>query len=179
MDTIILGLLILKSRTIYELRERINKGLNMMYSSSMGSIQAAVKKLLEYEYIVYNEKVDNGKYKKIYSITAAGNEYFIQWVNTPMQASQSKDPELVKLYFMGLSDKTTRIERIENYIKSLAEVYQTIKYIYEESKSFQAEEKDIDIVNYQLLSAKYGVDTIKFLIDWYSQLLKDIKEGRI
>ncbi len=32
MDNIILGLLLLSSRTIYQLRERIDKGLNMMYS---------------------------------------------------------------------------------------------------------------------------------------------------
>ena len=67
MDNIILGLLLLSSRTIYQLRERIDKGLNMMYSSSMGSIQAAIKKLLNCGYIQYEEAVENGKYKKIYS----------------------------------------------------------------------------------------------------------------
>ena len=55
MDNIILGLLLLSSRTIYQLRERIDKGLNMMYSSSMGSIQAAIKKLLNCGYIQYEE----------------------------------------------------------------------------------------------------------------------------
>ncbi len=43
MDNIILGLLLLESRTIYQLRERIRKGMDLMYSSSMGSIQAAIK----------------------------------------------------------------------------------------------------------------------------------------
>ena len=64
MDNIILGLLLLSSRTIYQLRERIDKGLNMMYSSSMGSIQAAIQKLLNCGYIQYEEAVENGKYKK-------------------------------------------------------------------------------------------------------------------
>jgi len=150
-----------------------------MYSSSTGSIQAAIKKLLVNGYITYEEKVDNRKYRKIYSITPSGNEYFMQWVNTPMQASQNKDPELAKLYFMGFSDKTTRIERMENYIKSINEAYQVMKFIYEEGKSFQMEEKHRYIVNYQLLSAKYGVDALKFHIDWYTQLLEDMKEGKI
>ena len=43
MENIILGLLLLKNRTIYELRKRINDGLNLMYSCSTGSIQAAIK----------------------------------------------------------------------------------------------------------------------------------------
>ena len=44
MDNIILGLLLMCNRTIYQLRERIDKGINLMYSSSMGSIQAAIRK---------------------------------------------------------------------------------------------------------------------------------------
>ena len=39
MENIILGLLLLQSRTIYQLRKRINDGLNLMYSCSMGSIK--------------------------------------------------------------------------------------------------------------------------------------------
>ena len=44
MDKLILGLLLLKGRTIYELRDRIAEGMEMMYSASIGSIQAAIKK---------------------------------------------------------------------------------------------------------------------------------------
>lgn len=178
MDTIILGLLILKSRTLYELRERINKGLNMMYSSSTGSIQAAIKKLLVNGYVTYEEIVSNGKYKKIYSITPLGKEYFQNWINTAMKVSQNKDPELAKLYFMGFSEKEKRIERIEIYIQSLLELYNILDCIYKDGKTFQTDEENRDIVNYQLLSAKYGVDILKFQIDWYTQLLENMKEGK-
>ena len=91
MDNIILGILLLSSRTIYQLRERIDKGLNMMYSSSMGSIQAAIKKLLNYGYIQYEETVENGKYKKIYSITESGKQKFIEWVSSPMEKMCIRD----------------------------------------------------------------------------------------
>jgi hypothetical protein len=46
MENIILGLLLMCNRTIYQLRDRIDKGIKLMYSSSMGSIQEAIKKLL-------------------------------------------------------------------------------------------------------------------------------------
>lgn len=35
MDNIILGLLLMDNRTIYQLRERIDKGINLMYITSM------------------------------------------------------------------------------------------------------------------------------------------------
>ncbi len=38
---------------------------NLMYSSGMGSIQAAIKKLLNCGYIKYEEAIENGRYKKI------------------------------------------------------------------------------------------------------------------
>lgn len=43
MDHNIPGPLFLSSRTIHQSHERIGKELNMIYSSSMGSMQAAVK----------------------------------------------------------------------------------------------------------------------------------------
>ena len=83
MDNIILGLLLMCNRTIYQLRERIDKGINLMYSSSMGSIQAAIRKLLNCGFISYEEIVDNGKYKKVYCITESGRQYFFEWINAP------------------------------------------------------------------------------------------------
>lgn len=179
MDNIILGLLLLQSRTIYQLRERINKGLNIMYSSSMGSIQAAIKKLLRNEFIDYEEIVENGKYKKVYSITDNGKKYFIEWVNTPIKTEPIKIPELGKLYFMGFSDKSKRIESIENHILDLNKQYQSMVFIYEEGRKFKAPEAAKDLIKYQLLSAKYGRDILKFNLDWYSQVLVNMKEGTI
>jgi len=179
MDTLILGLLILQSRTVYEIKARISKGLNMMYSDSMGSIQSAIKKLLSNGYIEYVEFVENGKYKKKYSITPLGRDYFNQWINMPIKASQNKGSELAKLYFMGFSEKETRIKRMEEYIQSLTEAYNIMKLIYDEGKIFKMTSENIEIANYQLISAKYGVDTLKFHIDWYINLLNDMKEGKI
>ena len=72
-----LGLLLLSDRTIYGLRDRIGKGLHLMYSSSMGSIQAAVKKLLNTGDICFTEIVEKGRHKKIYSITDNINRQYV------------------------------------------------------------------------------------------------------
>lgn len=47
MDKIILGLLMLKKLTIYELRSIIEMNFTSMCSNSMGSIQAAIKSCLK------------------------------------------------------------------------------------------------------------------------------------
>lgn len=179
MDSLILGLLILKSRTIYEIKEKIKSGLNLMYSNSMGSIQAAIKKLLEKGFIECIECVESGKFKKQYSITEAGREYFEDWINTPMRASQNKNADLSKLYFMGLSDPKTRAERIGTYLQSLQKMYDSLEMIYNEGKKMTVNQDFTDILTYQLLSVKYGMDSILFNIEWYKKLICDIEKGTL
>lgn len=179
MDNIILGLLLMCSRTIYQLRDRINKGINLMYSSSMGSIQTAVKKLLSSGYIDYEEMVENGKYKKVYHITESGKQRFYQWVNAPMEEQSPKSPELAKVYFMGFSDKENRETNIQQHIRYLKEQYTALAAVCEDAKNMEFPEECRDIFNYQLASAVYGRDIIKFNIDWYENLLGKMKEEEI
>lgn len=179
MDSLILGLLILKSRTIYEIKEKIKNGLILMYSDSMGSIQAAIKKLLQKGFIECTEIVESGKLKKQYSITEAGKGYFGKWINTPMRASQNKNADLSKLYFMGLSDQNTRVERISAYIQSLQKTYDMLEIIYNEGKAMAVDQTSTDIFTFQLLSVKYGMDSILFHIEWYKKLICDMEKGAL
>lgn len=178
MDNIILALLYLKNRTIYEIQARFEGNLNLMYSSSMGSIQAAVKKLLKTGCITYNEIVENGKYKKQYIITEIGRERFLQWVNEPFGKAQNKNPELAKLYFMGLSDKENRCNRIREYINSLKKYHTTLELIYEEGKALNPAEEYAELFQFQFTTVKFGVDSTAFEIEWLSQLVADMEQDR-
>lgn len=179
MDNIILGLLLMCDRTIYQLRERINKGINLMYSSSMGSIQAAIKKLLNCGYINYEEMIDNGKYKKVYCITESGKQHFFEWINTPIEEQRPKSPELAKVYFMGFSDKKNRETSVQQHLVFLKEQYSVLEAICEEVKNIDVSEEHKDILNYQFVSALYGKDLIKFNIDWFENLLGKMRNGEI
>lgn len=179
MDNIILGLLLLSSRTIYQLRERIDKGLNMMYSSSMGSIQAAIKKLLNCGYVQYEEVIENGKYKKIYSLTDSGKQHFIEWVSMPMEIQSSKNPELAKLYFMGFSTKEKREAGLQEYISKLKEQYDVLNAICKEAENVKVPDKNKDILHYQFTAARYGKDFMKFNIEWYQKLLDEMRGSKI
>ena len=179
MDNIILGLLLMCNRTIYQLRDRISKGINLMYSSSMGSIQAAVKKLLNCGYISYEEIIDNGKYKKIYCITESGKQHFYEWINAPLEEQSPKIPELAKVYFMGFSDKKNRETSIQQHLMYLKEQYNVLATICDNVKNIDVLEEHKDILNYQFVSALYGKDIIKFNIDWFENLLEKMRNGEI
>lgn len=175
MDNVILGLLLLSNRTIYQLRDRIAKGMDLMFSSSMGSIQAAIKKLSASGYIGFTEIVEQGKYKKVYHITDSGRQHFMEWVNAPMEAHGAKFPELTKVYFMGFAEEANRTASIEQHLAFLRQQYAILNTICQEAAQMQVSEEFADILHYQALSAIYGRDMMKFNIDWFENLLESMR----
>ena len=120
----------------------------------MGSIQAAVKKLLNCGYISYEEIIDNGKYKKIYCITESGKLHFYEWINAPIEEQNPKIPELAKVYFMGFSDKKNRETSIQQHLMYLIEQYNVLATICDDVKN-------IDVLVAVGKEAKYIVDGAK------------------
>ena len=175
MDHILLGLLLLKSRTIYDLHERVKKGLNLMYSSSMGSIQAAIRKLLASGCIECSEKTENGRRKKLYSITEKGKQEFFDWVDTPLDAQNVRLPNLTKLYFMGFSSRETRKQRLSDYVEELKKQYEALDLICREGETMEVPPESREILQYQLLTARYGRDIMQFNIRWYEKLISEMR----
>ena len=176
MEHIILGLLLLQSRTIYQLRKRINDGLNLMYSCSTGSIQSAIKKLLRHGYIDIGEVTEKSKLKKFYTITDSGKKCFHDWLCRPIDNGATKNPEPSKIYFLGFAEKETRLKLIENHIDGLKKMLSDLEKICDDGATLFGENKDNDIFRYQLQTAIYGRDLMKFNIEWYNRLLKNIEE---
>lgn len=176
MENIILGLLMLRSRTIYQLRKRIDEGLNLMYSCSTGSIQAAIKKLLQNGHITFSEITEKGKLKKIYSITDSGRSSFNAWLASPVDSGAAKNPELAKIYFLGFAEKEIRVRLIAGHIADLKKMHSDLEKICEAGAAYSAENKGNDILYFQLQTAAYGRDLMKFNVEWYNRLLKNIKE---
>ena len=173
MDHLILGLLLLRSRTIYELQQAVSSGLNLMYSSSLGSIQAAIRKLLAENLITSTEIQQGNRLKKLYTISDAGRKAFSDWVETPINAAAARHPELGKLFFMGFSDPAVRRSNIQAVIDGLQQPYAVLCQICREAETMEVPPEARDILHYQAASAQFGRDFMKFQIDWYQTFLKE------
>lgn len=199
VEKIILGLLMMRGMTIYEIKGVINTKLESMCSSSSGSIHSAIRKLMEKEAIACQEEGN----LKVYFITKVGREIFEQWIHEPMIVDKKRDIELSKLFFIGLANPSRREDLMKSYIinlkkqlekleqlqsanivgdKELEEETNTLfngrnrneqgicKVFYERSK----EDISKDIYNYQMITLQHGIDLAKFEIEWYQKLLGGI-----
>jgi DNA-binding PadR family transcriptional regulator len=205
MDKIILGLLMLRRLTVYELRGLIGARLWGICSDSMGSIQSALKKLLAAEMVVFSEYVEKSVNKKRYSITEKGRMEFLAWVQTPARVAGPSTMELGKVLFMGLVPVEKRIALVEEIIAHIedeiskhAEMLENIEpkgatdrfvSFWETDPEYHAgiqaamqstndRENISDILNFQLLTLQYGIDSMQFQADWFKQLRQKLyREG--
>ena len=201
MEYIILGLLLFKSMTVYEIRSYVQKNLTTICSDSLGSIQIAIKKLINKGYITTNEYHERGLVKKKHSITSLGVEHYKEWVGSPINIAKMTNMEESKFYFLGTASKEKRILFLKSYISSLKEQFNKLHVIKECSKgskeitilahlervsnepeitnslSVVSEEKDIrnifeNTYTYQIYLLEYGLNRVKSDISFYERILK-------
>lgn len=195
MDIIILGLLMIKNSTIYEMHKSIETWLFNVSSNSFGSIQAAIKKLTAKEMIGFSEHVENSVNKKVYAITPKGREYFLSSVSSPMR-NKEKNMELSKFFFMGFADQRIWVELIDAYIaelqKELDELEQNKNKLVPEDGMDQAfiesqrgkgvtdeitNERIKNIALFQYATLELGIEQLKFQIGWYENFKQTLAEG--
>jgi len=192
MDLIVLGLLMIRNCTIYEMRKAIETNLTNISSNSIGSIQAAVKKLLGKNMIRFNEYVENSVNKKVYEITDEGKVYFYDSISKPMLYKE-KSMELSKFFFMGFVEKSKRLTLIESYIEELENELATLEQVesavdskpdFDESYVLALQEKgatseltvtDVqEIALFQCAMLDLSIAKIKFEIQWFENFKQNL-----
>ncbi len=201
MDKIILGILMLRRMTAYEIRNVIKNNFKSMCSDSLGSIQVALKKLFELKMVTFEEVVEKGVNKKRYAITDIGQKKLIEWIKIPIDTSKTKNVDFGKLLFMGYVSRNDQKNLIDKIIRSLEEEYKALNSLKE---SIHAEEErkmledylltDIEyqarigtlntgndisenireISRFTLATLDYGIDIAAFNIEWFKKLKERI-----
>jgi len=188
MDKLILGILMLKKLTVYEIRAVIKMNFQAMCSDSMGSIQAAIKRLIDADMIIFSEYVEKSVNKKQYAITEKGREALFEWLQKPANISAAKNMEMGKLLFMGMLPQEKQVPLIEEIIKQLED---DLVYLLEIQKGITQQRKDevimywksntdyyadviekaASIAQFEELTLQHGIDNIKFNIEWFKKLI--------
>lgn len=171
----ILGLLMIKCLTIYEISKTLKGKISPFYSGSYGSIQSAIKKLLNEGSIVYEEQINNGRNNKIYSITNIGKENFMSWLESDIPVFSKKDNTLNRLFFFGFLEKNKQIATLEKYIESLKERLIEFNEYEEEASNKKVSDSVKNIAIFQLKTLEYVIEQIKFDIKWFQKQINKLR----
>ncbi len=165
----------IQSLTIYDLNQAFKQGISLFYSASYGSLQAAVKNLLQKGWIVFEEKVDTGRNKKVYSITETGKVAFYAWMLSEVPENKLEVTALAKIYFLGLIPDINQkklivseiMSKIQTVQEKLSEMNETINQL-EIPDSYQ------EILRYQLKTLDYGIRSHQTAREWFQELLDNL-----
>lgn len=179
MEFVILGLLALRAMTVYELNKALERGISLFYSASLGSINAAIGRLLEKGWVSTEEKIEHGRLKKIFHLTPAGREAFQNWLHSPIETEKVKDPALTRLYFMGFADPQERIHVLEAHLEELRRTLDMLERVHQESADIQPPSGLEDVRRFQMFTLDYGRAFYAFNLAWYQNLLKTLKKDAV
>jgi PadR family transcriptional regulator, regulatory protein AphA len=173
MEFVILGLLMMRSQTVYELNQCFKEGISLFYSASYGSLQTALKKLLDKEWVEFSEEVENGRHKKVYAVLPAGREAFADWMHGETPDNKLEVTSLSKMYFLGLieseEDKRTILREItEKTEKALG----GLEALDRQLELIEVPEDFRDIFRYQRKTLEYGIGAHRFARDFFKRELE-------
>ena len=76
LEYIILGFLMRRKATGYDLKQYMAESTSYFFDASYGSIYPALKRLEEKKFLCSEEQVTGGKFKKLYSVTGELNAVY-------------------------------------------------------------------------------------------------------
>ncbi len=176
MEFVILGLLALRAMTVYDLNKALKRGISLFYSASFGSINAAVDKLLEKGWIASEERVENGRNKRVFHLTPAGRQAFQSWLESDIEMEKVKDPALTRLYFMGFADPQERVRVLAGHIEKLRRTLDALNLIHQQAAEIETPPGLADVRRFQMFTLDYGRAFYAFNIAWYENLLETLRK---
>ncbi|HZG55844.1 PadR family transcriptional regulator [Paenibacillus sp.] len=174
MEYVILGLLMYKPQTLYELNKAFRQGIALFYSASYGSLQAALKKLTTQGAVSCEAVVEHGRNKKVYAITPVGREAFAAWMEADIPEQRLETTALSKLYFLGLVEEREKQREIVRAIIGKIESVESELRALERSLRLAGREGEGGDIDFRRKTLDYGIHAHAFAKGWFAALLKEL-----
>lgn len=115
---VILGMLISRSLTGYEMKQLFESVFANFYNATFGTIYPMLAKMEKQGLITKESVIQQGKpNKNVYSITAEGKARFTAYLHSDIEKQEVKSDFMVRLYFGELAGRELVLEWLRQSIK--------------------------------------------------------------
>ncbi len=104
MQFVILGFLLLMQMSLYDLHRAFAQGVSLFYSASLGSLQRALRQLVDAGHVVSSSSPGDPRGKKLHTITPEGRAAWHAWMHEPVTGADAETTVLARVFFLGLVD---------------------------------------------------------------------------
>lgn len=105
MHHVILGLLLTEALSLYDVQKRFASGLAHFYSASSGSIERALRRLVDDGTATVSDDPSSARRRRVYRITETGHAAWREWMHAPTPAGADiETTALAKVFLLGRLD---------------------------------------------------------------------------
>lgn len=171
MANVILGLLLLRPMSLYDLVRAFGAGVSLFYSASAGSIKRALDDLVARGLVDVDEVRPGTRGRKVHRVNAAGRRAFEAWMRSELTEPDAERAALSRLYFLGLLDASERqgvVERIRGRMKAdLAR----LEDLGREIDGVEVPEELAEVARFQRLTLEWGIASCCGALTWVDENL--------
>ena len=172
----ILGFLSFKSLSGYDLKKAFAHSIHHFWPANQSQIYRTLAGLKDdglvgQEVIEREERLD----MKIYHITEAGQEELHRWLSTPLQASDSREPFLIQVYFGGKLSDDEIIDLLQHEIRAAEERLVIYDTMYKQFQELIKTSEDPRATFLSVTTLEYGILSNLNVVEWMKSIVERVK----
>lgn len=167
MAHVILGLLLIRRQSLYDLIKAFESGVSLFYSASSGSIKRALDGLLARGLIDVAHVEPGARGRKVYRVTDAGRAEFRAWMTGEPTGADPEVAALPRLYFLGLLEPHERVPVLRRLTERFEQDLARLTALEEKVEAQDVPEEHRDLYTHQRATLDYGIAAHRFAIDWF------------
>jgi DNA-binding PadR family transcriptional regulator len=168
---VILGMLGLGKSTGYDIKALVDVSTRFFWAASYGQIYPELKRLEAAGLIEGTEEPEDGRKRKAYRLTPAGQDALRDWLNSPDELhTELRHEGVLKFFFadaLAPEEQLALMRRIRAHHESLAE----------QLREIQAVKEDEDTENrFPGLTLAWGIEYQERLAEWCALTERELTE---
>ena len=171
VKTMLLGFLMSRSMTGYELKKKFSISFSFFSGLSYGSIYPALKKMEQEGWLTLEVEIQDGSpNRKVYTITDEGRKVFLENLRMPFSLERPKNAFLARLFFFSYLPPEERLDTANRYLETAKEMQRSLKEMKPQIRG-RADE-------YQYMCYTFGVRFFEDLVRNVSQVVKELEKKK-
>lgn len=176
MELVILGFLMIKSLSQYEIKKALTRNLSPYYSASLGSIQSALKRLIKKELILCKMGLDKGRKKNIYSLTDKGRAEFFNLMQRDFVSSKFDTDMATRLFFLGLLDNESKLFLVKKMLVTVEEKLRAFDQEKEDAEKKHLDPAYKEIQKFQLKSLELAYRQYQTAKEFFEEQILELED---
>ncbi len=174
---VILGMLSVRPRSGYEIKQLVDKSTRFFWAASYGQIYPELKRLANAGLIEGSDASQGARQRTVHRLTAKGSQAVEGWLAGPPEVFELRDEGLLKLFFAGSADDGRAAEIARERAAHSAEIAERLHGIAEQRDRERGEGEgpayEIDEPSTAVL--RYGIELNEWIAEWFERAADDLE----